>query len=156
MSSQQVAQSTLDEFAAELGLASVALDADGRLTLEIGEMEVTFAFEDEPAPILWIYADLGEVPDGTEAPRALLALAFVSWIANTMTISVTEGGSRAVGFTCVPVALLTAQGLAESFGSLTEAALEVRRRLETGDFSGIDQLGSTASTGAGSLPGIQV
>lgn len=138
-------QAVLSEFAADNGLAGICLDDHGQVSLNVGPLEVSFMCEVEPVGILWIFADLGDVPDDKEATAYLLNLAFVAWLSDSITIAVESGRRRGLGYAAIPVSGLDAKGLSTTFERLVKAAMEIRERLAARDFSGLEHLAKAAA-----------
>jgi hypothetical protein len=127
--------SVLSALAGELGLPALALDDNDRATLAFDGMAVTFVYTTEPVELLWLYADLGEIPeDGDQAPAFLLQVGLGSWALNRMTIGLDDQGRKARGYTALPVSLLDASMLHKTLIALLEVALPLRQRLEGRDF----------------------
>ena len=142
----------LSELCAKMGLGETGPDAQGRLTLTFGETPVTFSSSADPVELVWIHADLGEIPgEGTEAPTFLLRLAFDCWGLNRMTIGLDDSGRRAWGYTCLPAAHLSADSLEQSLNGLLEVAMPLRERLARGAF---DLPEAAAAGGAGPETGM--
>ncbi|MEM9784702.1 MAG: type III secretion system chaperone [Pseudomonadota bacterium] len=135
MSSVSITQSILDEFGEKLGTGAIALDAEGRATMSVGPLEITFAHDSEPVAMLWLYADLGPMPEDEAAPTGLLTLGYISWMTGAMTIAATDDGTRVFGYTSIPLAMLTVPVLEENFQRLLISGIEVQRRLAAGDFA---------------------
>lgn len=135
MSRGDFVQGVLNGLCRKMGLGDLPLDADGRLTLAVGDMPVSFSLVEEPVEILWIHADLGEIPgEGEAAPTFLMRLAFECWGLNRMTVGLDETGRRAWGYTCIPAELLTDAVLELTLNALLEVAMPVREQLSHGDF----------------------
>jgi hypothetical protein len=125
----------LGEVARDLGVQDVALGEDDCATLAFDEMEVDFIYRTEPVELLWLYADLGEIPAGGDAaPALLLQVGFGSWALCRMTIGLDEERRRARGFTAIPVSLLDPAMLDRTLAALLEVALPLRARLAGQDF----------------------
>jgi hypothetical protein len=128
--------SVLSALARELGLPALALDENDRATLAFDGMPVTFVYTTEPVELLWLYADLGEIPeDGDQAPAFLLQVGLGSWALNRMTIGLDDQGRKVRGYTALPVSLLDAAMLHKTLIALLEVALPLRQRLEGQDFA---------------------
>lgn len=125
----------LSEVARALGVQDVALGEDDCATLAFDEMEVDFLYTTEPLELLWLYADLGEIPaEGDAAPVLLLQVGFGSWALCRMTIGLDDQGRRARGFAAIPVSLLDPPMLEKTLAGLLEVALPLRARLAGRDF----------------------
>jgi hypothetical protein len=86
----------LSEVARDLGVQDAALGEDDCATLAFDEMEVDFIYRAEPVELLWLYADLGEIPaEGDAAPALLLQAGFGSWALCRMTIGLDDERRRA-------------------------------------------------------------
>lgn len=125
----------LQELAVQAGVAELQLDASDRPTLIFDEIPVTFAYANEPTGLLWLYADLGEIPaEGSAAPVCLLQLGLATWAASAMTIGLDDRGTRVIGFTTIAVAMLDFHTLKEVLERLLDAARPIRARLAAGRF----------------------
>jgi hypothetical protein len=128
--------SVLSALAGELGLPALALDDNDRATLAFDGMAVTFVYTTEPVELLWLYADLGEIPaDGDQAPAFLLQVGLGSWALNRMTIGLDDQGRKVRGYTALPVSLLDPGMLHKTLIGLLEVALPLRQRLADQDFA---------------------
>jgi hypothetical protein len=125
----------LGELAAEAGLDGLALDESQRASLEFDGVTVTFAYGAEPAELLWLFIDLGEIPeDGEAAPHCLLRLGLATWAQSVMTLALDEAGTRALGYTVMAVSVLDLATLKEVLARLLEGAKPIRERLARRDF----------------------
>lgn len=155
MSSEDTVQTIINEFSAQIGLENTTLDASGRLSLNVGPMEVSFSSQSEPTDLLWLIADLGPLPDDEDAVPFLLNAAFFAWIADSMTIALDDESNHVLGYTAIPLATLTRDSLRTSFERLVTAALEIRRCLADRDFEPLVVEGNTAAP-ADHSPGVRV
>jgi hypothetical protein len=137
MSRINLVSKVIGEFGQEIGMPDLALDAEDRVRLMFDETPVTFVYAAEPVELFWLYVDLGEMPangDADKAAECLLQLGFLCWAWNKMTIGLDEAGTRAIGFTVIPVALLELGVLKEVLEHLLDAALPVRERMARREF----------------------
>lgn len=151
MSRGEFIHGVLNDLCWKMGLGDAWPDSAGRLTLNFDDTPVTFSSSDDPVELVWIHADLGEIPaDGAAAPTFLLRLAFDCWGYNRMTVGLDDTGRKAWGYTCVPAAQLSVESLERALHGLLEVAMPVRERLAKGDFDlpELDEL-QTAQTGSG-------
>ncbi|MEM7023291.1 MAG: type III secretion system chaperone [Pseudomonadota bacterium] len=132
MSQVNRVETVLSAFGARAGLGELKLDDDGRLTLLIDQIPVTFAYSADPVELLWLYVGLGEVEDGMAA--FLLALGFVTWANNRMTIALDRDARKALGYTVIPVAALDVDSLQKGVTVLVESARPIRDRLASGAY----------------------
>jgi hypothetical protein len=136
MSRADYVASVLNEEAAALGLARIALDGSDRATLTFNQLEVTFAYAPEPVELLWLYVDLGSIPErGDQARAFLLQVGIGSWAYGRITVGLGPDGRSAQGFTSIPVATLDQALLHRTLTGLLELALPLRKRLAQGDYS---------------------
>ncbi|MEM7021711.1 MAG: type III secretion system chaperone [Pseudomonadota bacterium] len=123
------------ELCGSMGLPERPLDDQGRLRLRIGDTPVVLSYAGEPLELLWLHVELGDVPEGLSAPRFLLKLGFECWCLNRMTITLDRAGSKAWGFTCIPVAELTLDRLDQVLKAMLAVAMPIRQRILGGDFA---------------------
>lgn len=136
MSRLSYVETVLDELASEIGLKNMPLDSTGRVSVRFETVPITLAYSDQPVELLWLYADLGSLPEeGYEAPAFLLQLGFALWASNRMTVGLDEKGEVALGYTVIPVSALTFPLLRDVFKQLAETAKPIRERLERGDYT---------------------
>jgi hypothetical protein len=136
MSRADYVASVLNEEAAALGLARIALDGGDRATLTFNQLEVTFAYTPEPVELLWLYVELGSIPEASDEARAfLLQVGIGSWAFGRMTVGLAPDGRAAQGFTSIPVATLDQALLDRTLTALLELALPLRKRLAQHDYS---------------------
>jgi hypothetical protein len=138
-------QSVLEELGAEMGLGSIKLDDTNRLSLVFDGVLVTFAYTTEPVELVWIYVDLGEIPQGGVAvPQRALQIGFECWAHNVMTIGLDDEGARAVGYSSIPVTVLALPLLKEMLDRILQATALVREQLAQTAF---DEAQNPDSTG---------
>ncbi len=135
MSRFDLAASIVSEFCADMGLDGIRPNADGRLTLDFGDVPVTFAFSADPVEVLWLHAGLGSIPaEGLAAPKFLMHLASACWTRNRMTVGLDANGQTVWGYTCIPAAKLNKQSLEQTLTALLEAAVPASVQLARQDF----------------------
>jgi hypothetical protein len=135
MAREDYVAGVIAELGRDLGISDLALDSHGQLTLEVGEVPVTFSLSTEPADLLWLYVGLGEVANGDrQVLTFLLQFGHVLWAKNLMTLGLDDEGQGICGYSSIAVVALNAQRLAELLSAMLEAAEEVRRRLAQRDF----------------------
>ncbi|MEM9044888.1 MAG: type III secretion system chaperone [Pseudomonadota bacterium] len=130
-----------------LGIEGLRLNAEGRAGLNVGPLEVDLHLDPEAPEIFWISTVLGEMTDRKATPRFLLEVNFLSWLHDTMTISLLENqngnadgdGYQAVGFTAIPTPMLTIEVLSLTFEKFCQAAVAIHSRLEAEDYSPLDE-----------------
>lgn len=150
MSRSTLVDAVIADLCGGMGLPSPGLDGDGQLTLSFGELPVTLTYETDPVEILWINADLGEIPgEGIAGPKFLMHLAFECWIKNRMTVGLGPDGQRVWGYSCIPAGQLTKDLLEQTLTGLLEAALPIRERIAGGDFYIPDETGHQAGMNSG-------
>ena len=136
MAREEYVSGVIAEFGQGLGMQGLALDASGQLSLDAGDVPVTFSLTSEPADLLWLHLGLGEVAaDDRETLSYLLRLGQLLWARNLMTIGLDDEGTGIYGFTSIPVVTLTAKQLTAVLQAMLESALEVRRRLRDRDYA---------------------
>lgn len=126
----------LGELGAEMGMAELSLDDSDRLSLLFDGSRVTFLYGAEPMELLWLYVDLGPVPDeGNEAPEFLLKAALIGFTENRMTVGLDARTNHALAHTVIPVALLERPLLKRVLSQLLEASKPIAARIAEGDFT---------------------
>ena len=131
----QYVNSVLKELAGKLGLADLSLDERDRVSLTFEDTEVILAHTPEPLQLLWIYIDLGPIPEtGDEAPAFLLRSGVATWALGHMTIGLDQSGRRAQGHTSIPVTLLDLPLLHKSLTTVLELAGPLRERLARSEY----------------------
>lgn len=123
------------ELGDSMGMSGLSLDEANSVSLAFDDMPLTLAYRAEPLEVLWLMADLGEVPEGTDGRdmlKALLQAGFVSWATNCMTVAMDESGRRAIGFTAIPITHLRVEVLHQVLGALVETALPMRAEILAG------------------------
>ncbi|MEM7023000.1 MAG: type III secretion system chaperone [Pseudomonadota bacterium] len=119
----------LGELAAEAGIDGFHFNDAYRASLALDGIRVTFAYSAEPAELLWLYVDLGAVPEGPEASNWLLEVGFATWAASVMTIALDDSGRRAMGYTAIAVTMLDLTALKDMLAQLLQAAKPIRGQL---------------------------
>ncbi|MEO1019905.1 MAG: type III secretion system chaperone [Pseudomonadota bacterium] len=136
MSREHYVAEIIAELGAGLGLSGFALDGSQRASLIIDGLPVTFTYVAAPVELVWIYVDLGEVPENDpRALDALLQLGFLTWASNRMTLGVDDRGERVIGQAAIPAINLDLPALRGQLGQITESAFLIRDRLTRGDFN---------------------
>jgi hypothetical protein len=141
--------SAIAEVAAARGAPGLALDQEGCAELRVGALSVTLMLASEPVDLLWLYADLGDVPDEPELLRGLMRLGFVSWTSGQLTLGLSSDGRRMVGYSTVPVATLTKDTLASALDRLYQGAEAILDRLAHRQFDLDDGPAPSSPGGAG-------
>ena len=116
------------------GLDGVGLDEQGELSLDVEGRALVLSRSDDPVAALWVQISLGNLPDGEDAARFLLAVAFECWTSGRMTVGIDAETGDVWGGTVLPVATLNADGLEAMLAALIEASDPVAQRIEANDF----------------------
>jgi hypothetical protein len=146
MAREEFVARVITQLGDEMGLGALALDEGGQLSLNVGEIPLTFSLTSEPVDMLWLHIGLGEIAADDRATLSfLLQYGHLLWFRNLMTIGLDDAGSRVYGYNSIPVVTLSIQHLAGLLEHMLLAAGEVRRRLRDRDFS--IPADSTAPTG---------
>ncbi len=140
MASFDYVKAEVEAFGALIGIAGVELDQEGRAALDVGAYEVSLLYEERPVELLWLFADLGEVPEDDKAPEFLLRLNFFSWLGDTLTIALDDDDKTVIGFTAIPSALLTSEVLHDAFIRFSRAALVIGDKLAARDYDAFDEI----------------
>lgn len=134
MSRRHYVQEIVSETAQAMGLPPLEFDEDACLETEIGDQLVTMMHGTEPAEILWLFVDIAPVPDDPAHLRGLLQLGFVTWASGRMTLGLDDAGQRLIGYTAIPLSVLTADALKERLEQLLATGAEIADRTARSDF----------------------
>ncbi|MEM6365856.1 MAG: CesT family type III secretion system chaperone [Planctomycetota bacterium] len=128
-------ESVFHQFGERMGMGPLVLDSTDRVSLVFDGVLVTFAYSNEPIELIWIYIDLGSVPEeGVAALQTLLTIGFDSWAHNIMTIGLDDEGQNAVGYTSIAVSMLELPLLEEMVSRMLQAASLIRSSVEEAAF----------------------
>ena len=135
MSRQDYVAKLIGELAESIGLRGAGLDADGRLGLRVGGIPLFLRYTaGPPVELLWLSAQLGEIPPADrEALQGCLSLGFFTWIANRMTLALSEDG-RVSGHTAIPVVNLDLQTLRAVLAGFAQTGQILGERIARRDF----------------------
>jgi hypothetical protein len=134
MSSDEQVREIIAEAGGQLGAPDLALDDHGCAELALGDVPVTLMLAQQPERLLWLYADLGDVPDEPGLLCGLLRLGFLGWASGQLTLGLDSAGQRMIGYSVVPVATLSTGSLRTALLRLKEGAEGIRDRLAYRDF----------------------
>ena len=135
MSHRDHVEAVLGHYVQAMGLPPIPLDDSDAVRLEFDGMPVSFTYGAEPAELLWIHAELGEI-DG-EDPRALgylMTAGLGLWAANQLTLGLADDGTTVWGYSVIPAATLEPALLGEVMANLLECELALRHRIAAADF----------------------
>ena len=145
MSRYNYVTEVLRELGNDMGMGPLELDDTNRLSLVFDGVLVTLSYTTDPLELLWIYVDLGDVPpDNIHVPREMLKLGFECWGQNVMTIGLDEEGSKAIGYSSIPVTVLELPVLREMLSRMLQATFLVREHLAK---AALDENNDEASQG---------
>ena len=134
MSRRHYVEETIQTFGAGLEIPDLSLDDSDRASFSSDGIHVTFSYATEPVETLWIFVDLGEIPENdVNLLSGLLQASYAMWTSNLMTIGINDSGERALGYTSIPVISLNFSNLFKLVEKLLEAAKELRSRIESGN-----------------------
>jgi hypothetical protein len=105
------------------------------VALEVQGLKLTMTYGSEPEELLWLFVDLGPVPDDAELLRGLLAFGLLSWAAAQMTLGIDGERRRLVGYVALPVVVLTTEGLIDALNQLHARGAELVDRLAHRDLA---------------------
>lgn len=134
MSRLDYVQRVLGEVSAALGISALSLGDDACTEVQVGGLWLTLMHATEPGEMLWLYVDLGPVPDRPETLRAVLRSAYTTWVQGEMTLAIDGSGRRVLGYSAIPLALLDATRLVDTLERLLGAGRRIARQL-TGQHS---------------------
>lgn len=144
MSRYNYVTEVLQELGAELGIGPLKFDGTDRVSLVFDGILVTLAYSTEPVELVWIYVDLGEVPDDSLlVPQQMLQVAFECWSNNVMTIGLDDDGKNGVGYSSIPVAVLELPLLKDMIDKMLQAAALVREHLAKTAFAEVQSPSAT-------------
>lgn len=133
--------SVIQELGANLGIADLEMGSDGQAALTVGPLEMALIPATGDPEVLWIMAKLGDLGDDPEVPAFLLQANFFAWHGFTMTVALEEtndDGFEVIAFTAVPMTMVAAASLTQTFKTFAEAALALHGRLVSQDYSPLD------------------
>ena len=129
MSRIDYVQQILAEVAAATGISGLALDEHSCGETRVHGLWLTLMHSTEPGEMLWLYVDLGPVPDAPERLCALMEQGYATWVQGEMTLAIDPGGKRLVGYSVIPVELLDAGRFSDTLERLLRAGRTVERSL---------------------------
>lgn len=133
MSRERIVADAVAALGADLGIPALALDASRRASFCYDGVQFTLSYATEPAEVLWLYVDLGDVEaDNPQMLQCLMQMGYATWFGNCMTIGLNEAGERGIGSSGIPVVWLNPDRLTQLVKRMLAAAAEVRERLTTG------------------------
>lgn len=141
--------SVIADVGAVRGAPGLALNDESCAELTLGALPLTLMLASEPADLLWLFADLGDVPDDPELLHGLLRLGFVSWASGQLTLGLSSDGRRMIGYSTVPVATLTNDTLGLALDRLQQGAEGILDRLAHRHFDLDDEPAPSSPAGIG-------
>ncbi|MEM7023132.1 MAG: type III secretion system chaperone, partial [Pseudomonadota bacterium] len=125
----------VEELGMSVGQSDLSLDDRGATVLQVEGMVFTLIHAADPEEILWLFVDLGQVPEDAELLRGLLTFGLMTWASAQMTVGVNKAGDRILGYVALPVVVLTAERLIDCLNRMHACGTELVGRLNRRDFS---------------------
>lgn len=116
------------------GLPAVEFGEDNCAEFAIDGVPITLMYGTDPLELVWLFADLGLVPEDPVLLRGILRYSQVLWAAGRMTVALDRDGEHLVGYNCLAAASLTPEVLGEQLDRIFAGAADVLDRLAHQDF----------------------
>lgn len=116
------------------GLTDVAFGTDHCAEVTIENVPITIMYDTNPLELVWLFADLGLVPEDPDILRGILRYTQVLWATGQMTVALDRDGDHLVGYNSLAATSLTPEAFGNQLDRLLTGTADFLERLAYGDF----------------------